>query len=250
MKRVIHIIIAFCLFFSCILFLPLGSSSAKMTGIIALMAYLWITEAIPLPVTALMPVILFPLLNITTLSEVTQNYSKPIIYLFLGGFILALGIEKSNLHKRLALSILSRIGGNPVRLILGFMLTVAFLSMWISNTAAVMVMFPIALSVVKESVSEHIDEDIVSRFATALFLSIAYAANVGGMATLIGTAPNMVFKEIYETSFPQRANIDFTWWMMMATPLVVIFLLVIWKVFTKFLFPLPSKEIIEKNNIE
>ena len=223
-------------------------SSAKMAFVIVLMAYYWISEALPLPATSLLPIVLFPLLGITDIATTTAYYGKPVIYLFLGGFILALALEKTNLHERIALFILKKTGGKPSQLILGFMIASAFLSMWISNTAAVMVMLPIGISVLSEAKHVQLPEKHFNNISIALMLGIAYAANVGGMATLIGTAPNMVFKEIYEDSF--NTVFGFSDWFLHATPLVLILFILIWIMLTKIIFKQTQEQIIHKSEIE
>ncbi len=223
-------------------------SAAKMSFVIILMAYYWVTEAIPLPVTSLLPVVLFPLFKITDLATVTAYYGKPTIYLFLGGFMLALALEKTNLHERIALFILKKTGGKPTQLILGFMVAAAFLSMWISNTAAVMVMLPIGISVLKEAETVSLSAKQLNNLSIGLMLGIAYAANVGGMATLIGTAPNMVFKEIYEENFHQ--DFGFSDWLLHAFPLTLVMFAVIWLILSKVMYKQTDKQIIEQAEIE
>jgi sodium-dependent dicarboxylate transporter 2/3/5 len=222
--------------------------AAKMSFVVILMAYYWISEAIPLPVTSLFPIVLFPLLNISDLATTTSFYGKPVIYLFLGGFMLALALEKTNLHERIALLILKKTGGKPSQLILGFMLASAFLSMWISNTAAVMVMLPIGVSVITEAKNLRLDEKLFNNLAIGLMLGIAYAANVGGMATLVGTAPNMIFKEIYEDNFHQ--NFGFNNWLTLALPLTIMLFAIIWFTLTKIILRQSKQQIIEKTKID
>ncbi len=225
-----------------------NAQAAKMSLVIVLMAYYWVSEAMPLPVTSLLPIVLFPLFEITDLATVTAYYGKPTIYLFLGGFMLALALEKTNLHERIALFILKKTGGKPAQLILGFMTASAFLSMWISNTAAVMVMLPIGISVLQEAQTVSLSDKQLTNLSVGLMLGIAYAANVGGMATLIGTAPNMVFQEIYEENFHQAFG--FSDWLRHAFPLTVIMFAVIWLILSKIMYKQSGKQIIEQAEIE
>lgn len=214
----------------------LEARAATMTGLTVLMALAWVSELVPLAVTSLFPLVLFPLLGILELEEVAPSYSKPVIYLFLGGFLLALALQRSRLHRRIALRIVSALGSRPSRLILGFMIASALLSMWISNTASVLVMMPIGLAILEEAKSGGVDGKTLGRFGTALMLGIAYAADIGGMATPIGTPPNLVLIEIYGELAPHRAPIGFAQWMMMGLPLSVLFLSGGWLLLTRVLF--------------
>ncbi len=198
---------------------------AYMAGTAILMAVWWMTEIIPLAVTALIPVALFPLLGIMNGKEVASTYFNHIIFLFIGGFLIALAMEKWNLHKRIALKLLLYVGVSPARLLLGFMGTSAFLSMWISNTATTMMMIPILLAILYKMEEINPSESIIS-MEKGLLLGIAYAASIGGMATLIGTPPNLSFARIFKIYFPQAPDISFAQWMLFAFPLSVIFLLI------------------------
>ena len=195
----------------------------------------WLTEAIPIPATALLPIILMPLFNIEKIKPVAANYAHPLIYLFLGGFLLAAAMQHVGLHRRIALQIVSWVGTSPSRIILGFMLATAFLSMWISNTATSIMMFAVGLSVI-DFVSQHTDDDkVVRHFGVALMLSIAYSASIGGVATLIGTPPNALLASFLQNTY----NIEITFfnWMLMGVPVVVVMLPVTWWILTRFLFP-------------
>ncbi|MFH0792612.1 MAG: DASS family sodium-coupled anion symporter [bacterium] len=224
-----------------------NAAASRMAAVAALMGAWWITEAIPIPVTALLPVALFPILKIMKGSAVSELYFNTYIFLFTGGFVLALALEKWNLHRRMALSIVRVIGGKPETIVLGFMCATGFISMWISNTATAMMMLPIAMSVIAVmrpeaeglSGAPNISGAPVGyrNFATGLMLSVAYAASIGGMATLIGTPPNLLLIQVYEIEFPGAAPISFAQWMMMATPLAVVFLLVTWVLLAYVLFP-------------
>ena len=169
----------------------LSSAAWATIGLTLLMATWWSTEAIPIPATSLLPILLIPALGIDSLNAATAPYANPTIYLFLGGFILGLAMERWNLHKRIALMTLLAMGSKPSKQIAGFMMATAFLSMWVSNTATTIMMLPIGLSVIAMLTDEKSTADTDrERFATALLLAIAYAASVGGIATLIGTPPN------------------------------------------------------------
>ena len=156
-----------------------------------LMVTWWITEALPLPVVALVPIVLHPLLKISTIEETTKAYSNPVIFLFMGGFLIGLAIEKWNLHKRIALQIVRRTGTSGNHIILGFIIATGFLSMWLSNTATTRMMFPIALSVIAVMKNHEQPGTNMFNFSLVLMLVIAYASNIGGMATIIGTPPNV-----------------------------------------------------------
>ncbi len=181
------------LFFLILLFVKAdfaGKGSTPMLALMALMLTWWILEAVPLAVTALLPLLLFPLFGIMKMDEAGVSYANPVIFLFMGGFMLALGLEKSGLHERIALHIVKITGTKPSGLVLGFLLSSALLSMWISNTATAVMMLPIALSV--QQMFRSTDEKIQHSLAAPLMLSIAYGANIGGTMTLIGTPPNIV----------------------------------------------------------
>ncbi len=215
----------------------------SVLAIAVLMAIWWISEAIPIPATALLPIFLFPSLGIMDGSLVTQSYAHHLIYLFLGGFLIAVTIEKWNLHRRMALYTIKFVGTSPNRIILGFMLSSAGLSMWISNTAATMMMLTIGFAVLKQVV-DKIDSDpeleINTRpehfhFGIALMLGIAYAASIGGIATLIGTPPNAILAGIIENQFGQ--TISFLNWMIFALPLSIIMLIITWYYLTHIAYP-------------
>jgi sodium-dependent dicarboxylate transporter 2/3/5 len=214
--------------------LPLPAST--MAGLAMLMAVCWVTEVVPIPVTSLFPLALFPLFGVADLDVVGACYGKPVIFLFLGGFLLALGLQRSGVHRRIALWIVDHVGSQPSRLILGFMLATALLSMWISNTATVLVMLPIALALLTEAEQGGVDEKSLSRFGVALMLGIAYAADIGGMATPVGTPPNLVLLELYTQLVPGRSPIGFGEWMMLGIPLSTLFLASGWLLLTQVLF--------------
>lgn len=205
---------------------------SRMMAVVVLMAFWWMTEAIPLSITALLPVVLYPFLGIMTGKDVSSLYVNHVVFLFIGGFIVALAIERWNLHQRIALRILGRFGTEPRHVLFGFMATTAFLSMWISNTATAMMMIPIAMSVIRQ-LGESSDRKTVEAYAKAIFLGIAYSASIGGTATLVGTPPNMVFVALYEQSVPGAPAISFVQWMMFALPFAIVFLAACWLVLVR-----------------
>jgi len=192
-----------------------------------LMAVWWITEAVPLAITSLIPVALFPLLSIMDGKDVSSTYFNHVIFLFIGGFMVALAMQKWNLHKRIALKILIFTGVSPARILLGFMFATAFLSMWISNTATAMMMIPIVISVI-DKLEDSIGKAEVGKYATGLLLGIAYSASIGGIATLVGTPPNLSFARIFNIYFPNAPEIAFSQWFLFALPISVFFFLFVW----------------------
>jgi len=204
----------------------------RTAAVALLMAIWWITEAIPIPATALLPVVLFPLLGIMKGKVVAPIYFNHIIFLFIGGFIMALAMQKWNLHKRIALRIILLIGISPKRIILGFMAATWFLSMWISNTATTMMMVPMAMAIILK-LKDTFGEKAVSRFAVGLLLGIAYAASVGGTATLIGTPPNLSFSRIFKIYFPNAPEISFANWFVFGLPFAIVFLVIVWGIVTR-----------------
>ena len=244
-KQTIGLITGLCLFLLTLLAPDteaLPTSARHVLAVALLMASWWISEAIPIAATALMPIFLFPLLGVMPGNEVTQSYAHHLIYLFLGGFLIAVTIEKWNLHKRIALHTIRLVGVEPDRIILGFMIATAGLSMWISNTAATMMMITIGLAVLKQLSKEIADDPALNidtrpqhfQFGIALMLSIAYAASIGGTATLIGTPPNAIMAGIIEEQF--SATISFGKWMLFALPLSVTLLIACWLYLTRFAF--------------
>lgn len=215
----------------------------KNAGIVLAVAVLmiswWVTEALPMPVVALLPLLFFPVFHTADIKTVAANYADPVIFLFMGGFMLGLAIEKWNLHKRIALTIVKVTGTSGNRIILGFILATGFISMWISNTATTMMMFPIALSVIhvmKENKAERVAAPGNYRhFNLALMLSIAYASNFGGIATIIGTPPNVAFVGYFERTY--NSQIDFLDWMLLCTPIALLLMMTLYLLLTKILFP-------------
>ncbi len=220
-----------------------GPEVARMAAVGLLMAWWWVFEVVPIPITSLLPLVLLPSLSIQGLKPVAAAYGKPVIFLFLGGIILAIGLSRCRLDRRLALHIVSRIGSRPARLVLGFMVATALLSMWISNTAAVMAMLPIAMSVLSEAGERGVHKEELKRIGTATMLGIAYAGNIGGMATPIGTPPNLVFIEMLTKLFPNAPPVSFGNWMMLGLPIVAVFITVGWLLLTRVIFRLPAAEV-------
>jgi sodium-dependent dicarboxylate transporter 2/3/5 len=196
------------------------------------MAVWWITEAIPIPATALLPVALFPALGIMSGRTVAATYFNNVIFLFIGGFIMALAMERWHLHRRIALRIVLWMGAGPRRLLLGFMLATAFLSMWISNTACAMMMVPIALAVIHrfKETAGHSDR---ARSGVGLLIGIAYAASIGGLATLIGTPPNLAFTRIFAITFPDAPAVTFAGWIGFGLPASIVLLAAAWLVISR-----------------
>ncbi len=256
---------------------PANPLVTRMAAVILLMAIWWITEAIPLAATALLPIVLFPVLGIMRGRElpasgsidlsaaeladglsladidvifpsVANQYMDWIILLFMGGFLIAVAVEKWNLHKRIALHILKLIGGKPHRLVLGFMVATGFLSMWLSNTATAMMMMPMGMSLIL--LYEELNKQALARgemvdtradnFPLTLLLGIAYSASIGGFATLIGTPPNGILVTQLSQLFPEAPDITFSSWMVFALPMSVCYMLLAWVLLTRFIFPLPA----------
>lgn len=206
----------------------------------AWIAIWWITEAIPIAVTALLPIILFPLTGALDLAQTTASFGHKYVFLYVGGFIIAIAIEKWNLHKRIALTIIYAIGTNVTKIILGFMLATAFMSMWISNTATTVMMLPIGLAIIaqlRDNPATIEDENKI--FGKALMLGIAYSASIGGIATLIGTPPNLVLAGVVEKTY--GIEISFAQWFTFGFPISVVLLGICWFYLTRFAFQFKQK---------
>jgi sodium-dependent dicarboxylate transporter 2/3/5 len=216
-----------------------------MAAVAVLMAVWWISEAIPLFATALLPMLLYPLLGIMKSNATAPIYFNSTIFLFLGGFMIALTMEKWKLHRRIALFIIRLIGGGPDRIVLGFMIASSFLSMWISNTATAIMMVPIGLAIVLK-MEEKFKVAAINKFTTSLMLGIAYGCSMGGIATLVGTPPNLSFARIFQITFPQAEPISFGTWFLMGLPISVIMLTVVWLILTKIFFRVPSDMTIDR----
>jgi sodium-dependent dicarboxylate transporter 2/3/5 len=213
------------------------SSAAWATASIGiLMAIWWATEAVPIAVTALLPIVLFPLFGIASIQDTTAPYANKVIFLFLGGFIVAFAMQRWNLHRRIALAVLQRAGGNGRSLVGGFMLASALISMWVMNTSTTMMLLPIAVSIIAvihktvDGLSDKAKED----FQFSLLLGVAYGATIGGIATLVGTAPNAMFAAFMLENY--GTSIDFSSWMMVGLPLSALMLPLSWLVLTRLVF--------------
>ena len=241
-KQTVSILLGLIIFFLIIIFGELDAENPLVTyafAVAALMAFWWITEAIPLAITSLLPIVLFPLLGVMDGKDVSSAYFNHVIFLFIGGFIVALAMQKWNLHKRIALKILLFTGVSPGRILLGFMLATSFLSMWISNTATTMMMVPILISIIGK-LEETIGKKEISKYSIGLLLGVAYSASIGGIATLVGTPPNLSFSRIFQIMFPEAPEISFANWFFFALPVSVIFFVIVW-IFLYYRFN-PGKE--------
>lgn len=218
-----------------------GTAPAAMAGIVAWMAVWWISEAVPLAVTSVLPMVLFPLFGIDSMAGTTANYGKEIIYLFLGGFLLALAIERTGLHRRIALHIVSLVGSTGPRLVAGIMLASALISMWMNSTSCVLLMLPIALSLLDGDGSLEARK----KLTVPLLLAVSYGATIGGMATPVGTPPNLIFLEISRTMWPERPPIGFGQWMSFGIPFALIYMAFAWLLITRIVFRVPTHRIIE-----
>ncbi len=219
----------------------LSETANAVLASVAWVAIWWVTEAIPIYVTALLPLILFPLTGGLSLTETATSYGHKYIFLYMGGFILAIAIEKWNLHRRIALTIINLIGTNVINIILGFMLATAFLSMWISNTAAAVIILPIAMAIVYQlNDNPDTEKDENKIFGKALMLAIAYSASIGGIATLIGTPTNLVLAGVVQSTFGKE--ITFSEWFVLGFPIAIILLFLCWYYLTHFAFTFKQKE--------
>ena len=214
-------------------------------GVVVWMAWWWVTEAVPLAVTALLPLVLLPLWKVQPAAQVAPSYASNSIFLFLGGFLLALAVERSGLHRRIALRILWALGDRPHHVVLGFLAASAALSMWLSNTATTMMLLPIALSVLARAEepsaglsSEQAEAPSGDRgqLAPALLLAVAYGASLGGIATKVGTPPNVAFLAFYQQRWPQGPEISFPGWMLMALPITLLLGGATWWLLTRGVF--------------
>jgi sodium-dependent dicarboxylate transporter 2/3/5 len=229
----------------------------RLAAVTVLMAVLWVTQTIPIAATSLIPLAAFPLLGILSAKEVSKEYINENIFLFLGGFMIALGIEKWGLHRRMSLHIVRIIGGGMKRVVLGFMLATAFLSMWISNTASTLLMLPIGLALLtslgeglgdgEKTQSDDSEPEAMKKLAAVLMLAIAYSASIGGLTTLVGTPTNLQYQKVWSDSFPSdrfpdEPEISAGEWMMAFVPLGVVFLLCAWGVLVRGLPVIPGSE--------
>ncbi|PIE62730.1 MAG: anion transporter, partial [Desulfobacterales bacterium] len=222
----------------------------RMAAVVCLMAVWWMTEAIPIPATSLLPIILFPLLGIMHIKQTAQPYASDLIFLFMGGFLIALSMQRWNLHRRVAMNIVRVAGFSPGRLIFGFMLATAILSAFVSNTATTVMMMPIGLAIIAHVTAEGSREGLDASidfspekfaFGINLMLGIAYGASIGGIATLIGTPPNTVLAAYLEKTY--NYEITFLDWLKIGVPFVVVFLPLCWLWLTKFANPMKLKKV-------
>ncbi len=221
----------------------LGAASGNgalftVLGMAAWMIIWWISDVVPMAATALLPLLILPISGIASIREATMNYANPTIYLFMGGFVIAIGMEKSGLHKRIALSILKLTGNSANSIVFGFLLATAIISMWVSNTATTLMMIPIAISVsaiMREQTAAASGNISLPNFDTSIMLSVAYAANIGGAATLIGTPPNVVLAGILRDML--HVELSFGGFMLMGVPLMLIMLLCTYWVLVKWMYP-------------
>ncbi len=234
----------------------MSPSAKRLVAVAVLMATWWVGEATSLAVTAMLPIVLFPLLGIMPSKAVAYNYANHLVFLFLGGFMIALAMERWNLHKRIALHIINKVGTSPQRIVLGFMASCGFLSMWISNTAATMMMLPVGMAVVHQFASQALfngerdqetETKVYQSLGLVLMLGLAYSASIGGVGTLIGTPPNIILAGLYKELYPKNEGISFFKWMLAALPLVFIFLPLVWVYLCKFISPFPLAQIEMKN---
>lgn len=220
----------------------------RTAAVSILMVVWWISEAISLSATALIPLGLFPILGVMSAKDVSAAYGNPNIFLFAGGFFIAMAMQKWNLHERIALNVVKRTGSQPQTLVWGFMLATAILSMWISNTATAVMMLPIALAVI-ETITKNAKGKGADRFAICVLLGIAYAASIGGLSTLIGTPPNGVFLGQFSEMYPEAGEIGFLQWMMIGVPLSAILLPVTWLFLTKILFRFDGLSMVDVDRV-
>lgn len=222
----------------------LSAEGWRTAAVGLLMATWWITEAIPIPATALLPLLLFPVLGVSDIASAAAPYANPLIFLYMGGFMIALAMQRWNLHRRIALNIIRVVGTGPRSLIGGFMAAAAFLSMWVSNTATAMMMMPIGLSVVeiaRQSRSPEENASGYSNFSVSLMLGLAYACSIGGITTLIGTPTNALLAGFLQETYGYR--VGFARWLLLGVPLLVIGLPVTHAVLTRVVYPVRMKEL-------
>lgn len=221
------------------------SGEGRMAAAIAIvMAVWWMTEAIPLAATALIPIAAFPLLDVVPIADATSPYASPTIFLFMGGFMIALAMQKWSLHKRIALHTVRIVGTHPKQIVLGMMIATAFLSMWVSNTATTLMMLPIAISVLALVTSgmDPAEEKNIRNFGVCLMLAIAYAASVGGLATIIGSPPNAIMVGFVDENYD--IQISFAEWMRIGVPFAAVFLVIVWFLLAYVIYPTKLKQVL------
>lgn len=221
---------------------PFGvnATANKVLAVAVLMVVLWVSEAIPMAAVALFPLVLFPMLGIAPIDATASSYANPVIFLFMGGFMLGLAIEKWGLHRRIALNIVKLTGTSGNRIVLGFIIATGLISMWLSNTATTMMMFPIAMSVIAVIKENHAHKEGADNFALSVMLAIALASNFGGIATIIGTPPNVAYAAFINKKY--NYDIAFLDWMLICTPLALLLLFTLYLVMVKWLYPNGMKE--------
>lgn len=238
MQKRLGLVIGPLLFLIILLLTPFEGLSEQGHAVLATTIWIavwWVTEAIPIAATALLPIVLFPLTGGMNLASTTASFGHKYVFLYLGGFLIAIGIEKWNLHRRIALTIIAFIGSDIRKIILGFMIATAFLSMWISNTATSVMMLPIGLAIIKQlKDNPDTDEDENLIFGKALMLGIAYSASIGGIATLIGTPPNLVLAGIIESTYGYE--ITFLEWFQFGLPVALLLLIFCWYYLTRIAY--------------
>ncbi|MCG8528914.1 MAG: SLC13 family permease [Opitutales bacterium] len=227
---------------------PSRPEVGKMTAIVLLMATWWVTEAVPLAATSLVPMVLFPLVGIASGKQIAGSYMNSIIFLYIGGFLIALAMERWNLHRRIALTIIHAIGKKTDLMILGFMVAAAFLSMWISNTATAVMMLPIGLAIISQMETEF-GKERAHKLSLALLLGIAFSCSIGGVATPVGTPTNLAFLKIFEDTFPSAPAISFGQWFLMGLPLSIVVLICTWFLLTKLLCRVDQSMVIDREII-
>ncbi len=230
----------------------MGGDARWVAAIATLMAIWWMSEAIPLAATSLLPIVLIPMLTERTVGETTAPYASPLVFLFLGGFLIAIAMEKWNLHRRIALLTLRQVGASPRRIVLGMMIATGFLSMWVSNTATTLMMLPIGFSVLtlltgqsleagSGGAVQPIDDPDVARFGTCLVLAIAWSASMGGLGTLLGSPPNAIIAGYAAEELGRE--IGFVEWMVLGVPTAALFILIGWFLMTRWLYRFALDEI-------
>lgn len=227
---------------------PQKPNLTQMAAITALMAAWWITEAIPLAATSLIPLVLFPIFGILDGEKTSSSYINSVIFLFLGGFLIALAMEKWGLHKRIALKIITLIGGTPNSIVLGFIFSSALISMWISNTATAIMMLPIGFAIIGKMENEF-GKELTHNFSISVMIAIAYGCSLGGISTLIGTPTNLAFVKILKIIFPSAPPIGFGTWMLLAFPISIVMLLLAAFLLTKVFYQSDKRLMIDKTFI-
>jgi sodium-dependent dicarboxylate transporter 2/3/5 len=228
---------------------PSNPKVGKVAAVSVLMAIWWMTEALPMAATSLLPLILFPLFGIISGSDIAGSYINSVIFLFVGGFMIAIAMENWGLHRRIALKIIMIFGGTSNSILYGFMFSSFFLSMWISNTATAVMMLPIALAVISK-IENDFGKEASSNFSKSVLLGIAYSCSIGGIATLIGTPPNLALVRIHKIIFPNAPQISFGEWMMLALPISLLLIIVTAFVLSKIFFRTDSKIKVSKDFVK